>query len=507
MTTDWAKNGKRLAAMAPLIWVVLFDPFGLSTRMDAVAQAVTSRIFAPTYTRPGASPARDHLALVSITAQTLAVPGHHFPTSYDEFAHVLTVAQAAGAKAVFLDFIFHREDEDAFGRNHLIAAAKKAKDSGMLVLAGPMPPGPWFADLRDAMPEAGVSWDGPTHPLDYPFVTKGGDGALVMTAAVRLYMTACGLKGDGPDCAARRPEPITGNLATMAKRPPIAVQFGLGPAPLQEQFTTPASLAACKAAAPRSWLRALGSGLIEGLQPPVRAGPCLYHLEIPLQSIDEPDALAALHGRIVVVGDGPDLGDVLTIPGAGKVGGGELHLMALDNLMTAGADYARWSGPLLWPQGPGPQQLLKLILAAPTPWLLDFLLRWAQTAKPGRRRLEVFAVLAVMVAIPLASAWFAAVVWRMPPGGFVAIGLLALTASVILENEEITRDLGLPKSAAGNIAGLLALIAAPLWLAALGSGQIAWSVAAAVASLGALGLCLAVLIAAVRRPKTQPSSA
>jgi len=495
----------RVLAVAVLVWIALLDPFQLNSRLDTASQAAADRLMAPWYEPASARPVADLMVLVTINTETVR-KDHAFPVSYSELASVIQAAEDNGARAVFLDFTFFNRGLDQPGKatadlTQLISVMRDAQRAGLDIFTGPIDADPALEGLRQAVTDqAAISWTA-DHPLDYAFVGQDLLGVKRLTPAVHLYRTYCKSEPERSRCDSALINAFKNGVRGSSGLPPLAIQFGMGPAPGQDRFTDPAALQACETGSPRNPFSAAGRGLVEGALG-ATAPPCPNHLEIPIQSL--PGGADLLKNRIVVVGVTPDLGDSYLAPGIGKIAGAEVHLMALDNLITYGGAYPRWPPNWLWSFNL--TGLLKILVVGAMPWALDLAIKLAKVDGHAKRR-RLIGILAFILIILIGLAALLALVVHAPVGGVLGFAMLGLGVSAVLDEQEFAEAFRLrPRLSTLGwlVLGALSLLLA---LAGLGTGQPVLGVAAAVSALAAAGLIFASRMTSATKSKASAPAA
>lgn len=491
MRRDWSGATVRLVTLALAIWLAALDPFQMNSRFDSASQAAADRVVAPLYARER-SEARiaGALALVTIDAATVR-RDHAYPIAYDELAAVVQAAADAKATAVFLDLAFFNRGLDPKGAAAaplamLVSAINAARAAGVPVFTGPIDTDPALDGLRDAVSgQAAVTWPA-EHPLDYPFVGADADGRRLPLPATLLFRSYCAVHPSEPSCTELSSLQLPDDQLEMLV--PLAIQFGRGPAPEQHRFTDPDALASCGRATASQWTVGLARGVQQGALGPSPA-PCSSHLEIPIQDIA--GAVDLIGGRLLVVGLTPELGDGFLAPGVGRIAGGAVHLMAVDNLIHYGADYPRWPealprlgalnlGALNW------AGLFRVAIVVLIPIVIAEAGRRAKTATRAR----LWTIFALVLVVPLVGAVALGAAFHLPPGGIAALGLLSLGVTAFFEDEELVKALGI-RFGLGVAACLAALaVAAGLFVAAFASRRLLYGVEAFLLGGFALSLLL-----------------
>jgi len=474
-------------ALTLAFWVAALDPFQMNTRFDSASQAGADRMVAPFYDQDKSEPRiSNSLMLITVDAATVR-RDHAYPVAYDELAAVVQAAADQDAKAVFLDFAFFNRGLDpttsaSRGLTLLVGAIVAAKAAGVAVFTGPIDVDPALNSLRSAVSgEAAISWTA-DHPLDYRFVGEDFYGRKLPTPAVLLYRAYCANPAKGePACDPRLLKSLTRPTSLLDKVMPLAVQFGNGPAAGQNRFI---DLSPCRGTAAPEWALALARGVQQAaLGPP--PPPCPSRLELPVQYLA--GAMDLLKGRLVVVGLTPDLGDGYIAPGVGRIAGGAVNLMAVDNLIHYGAAYPRWPSNWFW--GLSWTGAFKIAIVFLIPIVIEEAGRLARRRQHDKRTL-LWAIFAAVLLVPSCGAVLFGMVFHTPLGGVIGLALLSLGVTAFFEDEALVAELGIRFGPTVALRLLILIVAVGLVMASLASGQATFGIEAALLAVLALGLML-----------------
>ncbi|MFA6112663.1 MAG: CHASE2 domain-containing protein [Sphingomonas sp.] len=431
------------------IWTALVDPFGIDRSGETGAEAIAQQL----KTAPG-SQAPSPVAIVAATRQgiedeQMPLPN---PLGYDLLGGLVRAVAAAKPRAIFLDYDFvqtpaaipalpgidEADEPTAFAQ--LTSAIAEARARGIPVFTGPISPRADLAPLRAVARQTQTRWDA-EHPGDYAIMGEGGKS----TAAVDLYWAACTtapIRGCSPALLRR---------LAVAGAPPVAVRFDRGYPPQQDMLSGTEEGDRCRSS---GWVARLRLGMVG--DPPAR--PCSTQLTIPATMIfthgGHPDIRAALEGKLVLIGVGPDLGDDHVIPGVGRIPGVMLHANALDNLFRFGTGYPRWPADLFAPVRiagreialkAGADDLLKLIALILLP---PFLTGYAASRNPERSRskaalrrvtIETLAALALVSGGLVAMALAGWLLWHWPLSIVIVVATLSTAGAPLLAGTAFRR--------------------------------------------------------------------
>lgn len=438
-----------LLALAVTLGFLALRPFGQLVVVERYGQVVFTQVFSPwLYTRPGGEPgagARDRTVVVLLQDDDLARLRWSWPVPYEAHALVLREIRRRGPAALVMDFLFlDRRPEDQ-GLEDLVEELREYRHAGIpAFLASASVPGP----VPAVIPELGEAATGAqlvpvprllaegaesTYPLAFDrceeMVPQGSScrrRTRRPTAAAAVYRHLCGGASArscaGPVLHVGGPRELPADTGD----PP----GGAAPAPRAELFwgTKPEPLSArrlrCGDPPAPTVVRRLATAAWRGdaLRQDCPFTPTVYVAWLLAWGAwEDPDLRRLVQGRVVFYGASlAGMSDLVRPPGHEPLPGVYLHAMALDNLLTFGADYRRSeavlgetrAGRVLGGWLPGPVRqwtvvpdhvavvtvvVLQLGLLAP---LLRLQRRWTGPGQPGPgRRLLVGAVCWLIYAV------------------------------------------------------------------------------------------------------------
>lgn len=305
-----------------LILIVLLDPFGITSASDQASAAVANKLAALWYDTAG----QQQVTVVLIDDQYLRQKGLHWPMSYNEQAKLFKSILQHKPKSLFIDLLYTHdrstEDNSLESINKVFRRYIMSDKAAIYVAAAPS-----AADtkvpLKLAQPTV-VSWSG----FDglYPLQVEGKD-----TAAWALYKEHCRSNSSCTD-------------EQLKQNNPLSVQWGLYPDPIQSYVTYTAGCEPQKNTLLQMF-NLLASEIFWRLQNRW-SQPCPYSRTLPAAALSANDPAARqlqrefLTDKLVIVGAAIEgAPDLILSPVHGKIPGAYLHAMALDNLITQGADY------------------------------------------------------------------------------------------------------------------------------------------------------------------------
>lgn len=307
-----------------------------------------ARLYAPVAGEVYGNGSRDAITVALIDDVTLELAGKTWPPAYGYYARVLRNIALYKPKAIFFDIAlreFRQDDKSISALANTVCSLKAAgipvylasqpDDEGQLTTIPPMQ-----ALQNKCLTLVGVTYkaDDLDHEVwEYPLEPLVGDKP-VRSAAAAMYADLSG-----------KPLP---NPATR-----MALTWGLHPAP--DGLTWRSSSTAAENESPGqatndSYCRN-DFGLMELAPPGIKEAKfadaekpvCVFHHTVYVHQLGADEATDAritpeLRGKIVLVGtDRKFGGDFINSPIHDRIPGVYLHAMALDNLLTYGADYKR----------------------------------------------------------------------------------------------------------------------------------------------------------------------
>ena len=351
---------RRLVAVLVVVLIGSLDPIGLQAVSDARSRDAMYRISAPFYP----DTARDRIALVLIDSPTLKSGVMDWPPKFDQYELLLTAIAALEPKAVFLDLLFLDRRGSQWDIDHFADRIADLTETVPVFLptAQEVTPadGACVPPHEEVLPElarVGSRVDGSGGaPFArfrgfgesyYPVYGHCGARVLPSAAAAMLLV---GREGSShAETAASMDEPMS-------------IRWGDGASPFTLRHQVRDDHSAPCQAAPEGWLGRLRR-MLDRLGEAVFAGwvgkdedrPCLYHPHLSAVDLiglyreasgegEPPNSaaltLAELKGAYVLVSANVlAVGDKVQTPTHGQVPGVAAHAMALDNLLTLGADY------------------------------------------------------------------------------------------------------------------------------------------------------------------------
>jgi len=417
------------------LFVAAFDSFRLSSSSDRVGAETVGALLAPLYPTGHALDARAAISTLLLTQDSMARLGLDTPyLPYDVQGDLLSLIAAAKPRAIFLDFTYRRAQSDPQGLAYFTQAVAAAKAAGVPVILGNVSEDPAFDALRATASVADVRWLA-EQPLDYPFF--GATGAE--TPAAQIYQDICATE----DGRAR----FACDLNVTNTLPAIAVEWARGASPDLERWWG-AVVSGCagrdESGIATAFLENLARNVFRRLaQETSRAADaCTYHESAPIDLVlNEATGDAALAqlaaGRVVMIGSA--LGDdELETPGQGVAPGVVHHAMALDNLLTRGARYQRWSAELAFgPARIGINNLLEILLSLGVGLGAASLMR-AHDKKDVARTAWMFALTVVLgVAIPILAALLGRLMFYWTAVNVFGVAAAAFGVSSVLEHERL----------------------------------------------------------------------
>ncbi|MCQ4324491.1 hypothetical protein CXK94_15735 [Stutzerimonas stutzeri] len=326
---------RKFSALASFggLFVILLDPFGLTSATDAASARLLNQLLANGYE----TSARQRIAVVLIDDDYLRQRDSHWPLPYAEQSKLFRQLLAYRPAAVMVDLMYSYDHSR--GRNNdssqlLGNVFERYRAAGIpLYLASTgAAQASTLPELSAASRPALVSWSG--YQDQYPLAAETAEGWLD-TAAFALYRVHCSQHS----CP---PLPDTPRLA--ATEPPIALQWGRGPAQEQRHVS---DISQCPAQ-PGPWRQTLElvlRAIFWRISSPAET-LCPYHLTITASTLATtvPEERAMLRellaDRLVLVGAAIESAEDLALsPVHGQLPGVYSHAMALDNLIQYGLDY------------------------------------------------------------------------------------------------------------------------------------------------------------------------
>lgn len=346
----------RVALYTFIGWVVLsMNPFGIGDRADEATQDAFYQVVSPYYP----AKARDDIVVVLFNDRSIRELSEHniiaaneWPILYQDHGYLLSRIMKYQPRAVFVDIYFKQERSidpsfEAFSRR----VGRSLDDSGtrLLFAAGYGYTGELATGIQQKLAAIGSmvvnGWSGygRAYPLRHQTRT---------TAAYELYSLAC--RGKSPlSCSGPVLEPIDVDSGDA-----MSVRWGGRPAtPVFEEF----SRDECRSDSNTHYQMA--AQLVKGVLQDIvdyngAANPdkerCPYHTVLYVDELvyvdkhDNPQRRerlkTALKDKIVLFGmDLEGVHDRVDSPVHDSLPGVFFHAMALDNLMTYGADYIQAS--------------------------------------------------------------------------------------------------------------------------------------------------------------------
>ncbi|WP_313024745.1 CHASE2 domain-containing protein [Pseudomonas lopnurensis] len=321
-----------LASFGGLL-VILLDPFGLTSATDAASARLLNQLLANDYDEG----ARQRIAVILIDDDYLRQRDSHWPLPYAEQSKLFRQLLAYRPAAVMVDLMYSydhsqgRSNDSSQLLSNVFERYRAAAIPLYLASTG-------TAQVR-VLPEfaaasrpALVSWSG--YQDHYPLAAETPEGWMD-TAAFALYRAYCSRHA----CV-----PLPETPAQAGAQPPIALQWGRGPAKEQRQVS---DISQCPAEH-GAWRQALDQ-LLQAVFWRITAPAetlCPYHLTITASTLATtvPEERALLRellaDRLVLVGAAIASAEDLTLsPVHGQLPGVYAHAMALDNLIQYGLDY------------------------------------------------------------------------------------------------------------------------------------------------------------------------
>lgn len=333
----WREWLKLLFGPLALFVAALIDPFGVESAAANASLTNFQRLYAPFYPQSR----QQDIVVVSITKDDLPLSADadiDWPPRFDHYAQLIDVIAGEGEykpAGVFFDFLLDRPATSRDPVGNLCAAIARAKARGVDVIFAAHPD-TGDAEAFEACVEppviASATWRAREGGYGLSYDVAGG---ALLTAAAELYRRS--LVGDTAEFD-----------ATVSAREEMTVMWGAR-APAFDPACTPA---ATDGAQWRQSLRLFVQGFLpdpEAREALARQQKCLYHPSFPARlvmgsTVPAQKRLAAQYfsGKFVLVGAALSDGlDYHPTPVHGTAPGVFLHAMALDNLLTYGADFVR----------------------------------------------------------------------------------------------------------------------------------------------------------------------
>jgi len=315
-----------LLGLLLMLFVSVFNPFGLRDASDRNTETWLQRLFALDYPQT----AQDDVVVMLIDDQALLNQGLGWPLAYDEYARLLRRLLSYQPKAVFVDILFSQRRTHSGGTQGLQRVLKSYEQRGVPL---------FLADYRDddgrswVLPEiasqailAPVNWSG--FGNRYPLVLQVRHDGSPFTPAAQLYRVGCG------------------NCTEEDYQTPLLLRWGYWSDPRMGRFV---DLEGCG-------VRGERSGLSEGLRLVLgdlfraqqdgdshdRPQRCMYTRTLYADQLSDPRIAEVLRGRYVLLGAHlRGIPDLVTSPVQGQLPGVYSHAMALDNLLSYGSGYWR----------------------------------------------------------------------------------------------------------------------------------------------------------------------
>lgn len=324
----WGRIGVVLRA-ALLIFILVLDPFHITTATDKASSDILNRLHAVSYPDTG----QQDVAVVFIDDSFLNAKGLHWPLSYAEQSRIFRQILRYEPKALFIDLLYTHDRSDSnddvapllnvFERYHertpiYVPLANETEFDN--------------ATLFQHVKPVKVQWDGQEHY--YP--PSVGN---LPTPAFAIHQLYC--QSSKERCLAQQDTP-----------PPVYVQWGAALSELQSKLTDNSHCTDVESF-PVTAFKVTLSEIFWKLVPSWRQN-CPYTTTIPASHLEasDPEDIAilreAITGKTVMVGaliQGAR--DEVYSPVHGLIAGVYLHAMALDNLQTYQHRYYRPSPEII----------------------------------------------------------------------------------------------------------------------------------------------------------------
>ncbi|GGW87386.1 CHASE2 domain-containing protein [Alteromonas halophila] len=314
---------------AALVFLILLDPFRITTATDNASADILNRVNALYYSATG----QNELAVVLINDDYLTNNNLTWPLSYSQQSVLIRQILRYQPKGLFVDLLY-THDRSATGDSPQPLINVLERYGGRTPIYLPkvknsaFSQDDLFAETRPVM----VQWDG--HEQYYPPQVDG-----VSTPAFELYAQYC---QDTASCSA----------IPTSTAPPLAIQWGMDLSDAQDSLTDNNNCMRTNNALVMT-SKILLSEVFWKLVPEWRQR-CAYSITLPpdylsATSSEEKAYLSSLlKDKFVMLGaliQGAR--DEVYSPVHGKIAGVYFHAMALDNLLTYGDAYFR-PAPGIW---------------------------------------------------------------------------------------------------------------------------------------------------------------
>lgn len=310
-----------------MLFVALFNPFGLRESSEQTTETWLLRMLAPFYPEK----AQNDVVVVLIDDQALASMQASWPLRYSEQARLLRQLLSYQPKSVFVDLLFTQRRYDGGSTDGLQRVLGSAREQGIPLI---------LADYRDAegrsqvLPElraaartAQVNWSG--YGERYPLLLTPGD-VDSRTPAMQMYQQGC----LGKHC----------DLNPFAD--PLLVRWGYWSDGQMSRFV---DLSGCGVRGQRNnWMQLfamLGMDIFRSQHDAndiERPQPCPYTRTLYANQLRDPRVADVLRGKHVFLGAHiRGIPDLVMSPVQGQLPGVYWHAMALDNLLSQDSEYWR----------------------------------------------------------------------------------------------------------------------------------------------------------------------
>lgn len=310
-----------------MLFVSVFNPFGLRESSEQSTEAWLLRMFAPFYP----AQAQGDVVVVLIDDQALARMQASWPLRYSEQARLLRQLLSYQPKSVFVDVLFTQRRYDGGSTASLQRVFSSADEQGIpLILADYRDAegrSQMLAELRTVARTAQVNWSG--FGERYPLLLVPG-ASDSRTPALQMYQQGC----VDEDCG----------LDSFAE--PLLVRWGYWSDGRMSRFV---DLSGCGIRGQRSnamqLLTLLGTDSLRSQRDAnevERPQPCPYTRTLYANQLRDPRVAEVLRGKHVLLGAHiRGIPDLVVSPVQGQLPGVYWHAMALDNLLSQGHQYWR----------------------------------------------------------------------------------------------------------------------------------------------------------------------
>ncbi len=319
------------------VLIAIFNPFGLGDYTDSYTQNMIARFAAPFYGNKGQS----EVVVVQLNDQVLRELNQSWPLSYSYQARLLRQILSYEPKAVFVDFIYtqDRKQKGVNSLKRLLLQHNDPNGKSPVYIADIIKNGQsiLLPELQAGVLKSRINWSG--YGSQYPLLLSEGRNNW-NTPALDLFRVFCQQNNCGS------------TLDWLSNPSPMTLYWGARTDPVMKHVTNNQG---CRIYSDGFWGslkeagRLLVANSIMGLYSSAQFDqiirqPCPYsrflfanQLKMRGDTIEE-----LLKDKVVIFGGiFSGIPDYVVSPVHGQIPGMFMHAMAIDNLITMGADYLR----------------------------------------------------------------------------------------------------------------------------------------------------------------------